>query len=143
MMKVKRTIAPEDLPSRMMSDDWSVKFGQAGKLTFSAGFIRQTGLKQGDKLMFLESEEGIFYMYKSDSGFRLKAISKKYSRGLELSNSALNKLIGEAYSFRLSLERSLPSFTCKIEVYKSDSYIIAGVDTYYRIVKPKKYEAPK
>ena len=109
-------------------------------VNFSAALVDAMGLKVGDRVNFI-SDGAVLYIFKakSDDAFILKTSAKE----MVFAYKPLTKLILDNFGC-LDLIETKTLMSIKLEVIAKTVVpnFIEGIDDYWQILPPKKYEKP-
>ncbi len=133
-------LSPSNLPLSRAKNGSSYLRVAKNTVHLSASFADAMGLKIGDKVNFLKKGH-LLYIYATtvDDAYTLRG----KSNDLYFSHHALAQKILAEYSCQTLLEKQLAN-SVKFDV-KHCTFLpslVAGVDDYWEIVPPKKYQSP-
>ena len=131
-------LTPSRLPARNATKGEMIVRLDKNNFTLSNVLAQDMGLNLGDKVQLCKAND-VFYIFKAttEDGFVLRG--KK--ENLQFSMSVLTRMILEQYSVWLLIEEGkFPSFKLQVTKQPNLPFMVAGVDTYWRIEPPKKFE---
>lgn len=134
-------IKPSSLPTRIYRTKAVpyIRFAKSGSIRINRALAELAGLTVGTKINFMK-KDGAYYFFITDTADSFTMRGKPSE--LSFNHASLIKRIGDDYAFS-DLFDKFPVFTLNIEVVKPTAYIVAGIDTYFKLIPPKKYEPTK